>query len=90
MSIKQYNRNKPTKYGPLFRSVNAARYPYTFFSAPYSGKPQDDPTEHYVVGTDALVQYLINQLKQYMPAQGRNISTDRYYVHIHIPRGVVT
>ena len=30
--FKQFNSNKPTKYGLLFKSINASRYPYSFVS----------------------------------------------------------
>ena len=33
--FKQFNPNKPAKYGLLFKSINAAKYPYTFVSARY-------------------------------------------------------
>ena len=39
ISFEQFNPSKPVKYGLLFKSVNAARYHYTFMSSPYSGKP---------------------------------------------------
>ena len=40
VSFKQFNPNKPAKYGLLFKSTNSARYPYSFASAPYCGKPK--------------------------------------------------
>ncbi|CAB4002415.1 Hypothetical predicted protein [Paramuricea clavata] len=42
ISFKQYNPNKPAKYGLLFKAINAARYPYTLIASPYCGKPTDD------------------------------------------------
>ena len=42
ISFKQFNSSKPAKYDPLFKSVSAARYPYTFFSSPDSGKPTEE------------------------------------------------
>ena len=42
ISLKQFNPSKPAKYGPLFKSVSAARYPYTFISSPDSGKPTEE------------------------------------------------
>ena len=42
ISFKQFNSSKPAKYGPLFKSVSAARYPYTFISSPDSGKPTEE------------------------------------------------
>ena len=47
VSFKQFNPNKPAKYGLLFKSINGARYPYSFVSAPYCGKPKSEPTEEY-------------------------------------------
>ena len=42
ISFKQFNSSKPAKYDPLFKSVSTARYPYTFFSSPDSGKPTEE------------------------------------------------
>ena len=72
----QYNPNKPAKYGLLFKSINAARYPFTFVSAPYAGKPEEDDGEFYVQGTEPIVKQLINRLGAKC-LQGRNISMDR-------------
>ena len=47
VSFKQFNPNKLVKYGLLFKSINGARYPYSFVSAPYCGKPKSEPTEKY-------------------------------------------
>lgn len=82
ISFKQYNRNKPAKYGLLFKSINAARYPYTFFSHPYSGKPTGEPTEHYMNGTDETVQYMIRGQQQHSDLRGRNLSVDRFYTSV--------
>ena len=35
MAFKQLNSNKPAKYGLLFKSINASRYPYSFVSVLY-------------------------------------------------------
>ena len=32
VAFKQFNPNKPAKYGLLFKSINASRYPYSFVS----------------------------------------------------------
>ena len=52
ISMKQYNPNKPAKYGMLYRSISDARIPYTYNTLPYAGKP-NVITEHseYVTGT---------------------------------------
>ena len=38
ISFKTYIANKPHKYGILFKSINAARFPYIFCCLPYCGK----------------------------------------------------
>ncbi|XP_057296254.1 piggyBac transposable element-derived protein 1-like [Hydractinia symbiolongicarpus] len=82
ISFKQYNPNKPAKYGLLLKAINAARYPYTFLAAPYSGKPQGDPGIYYVPGTEEIVKYMIKQLSNVVSLAGRNISFDRLYTSI--------
>ena len=44
VSFKQYNPNKPAKYGVLFKSLNDARYSYTYRSLVYAGKPTELPS----------------------------------------------
>ena len=48
MSLKQFNPSKRAKYGLLFNSVNGARYPYTFFSLPYSGIPTEEGEQYFI------------------------------------------
>ena len=55
IGFRQFNPNKPAKYGMLFKSVNAARMPYTFIAAPYTGKPVEQGGQFYVQGTEAIV-----------------------------------
>ena len=50
ISFKQFNPNIPVKYGLLFKSINGARYPYSFVSTHYCGKPKNEPTEEYKQG----------------------------------------
>ena len=57
ISFKQFNPSYPAKYDLLFKSVNTARYPYTFISSPCSGKPTDDGGQYYIQGTEAIVHY---------------------------------
>ena len=45
VAFKQFNPNRPAKYGLLFKNINASRYLYSFVSAPYCGKPVQEPTE---------------------------------------------
>ena len=59
ISFKQFNPSKPAKYSLLFQSVNAARYPYTFISLPYSGNPTEEGGQYFIQGTETIVHYLI-------------------------------
>jgi hypothetical protein len=85
ISFKQYNPNKPVKYGLLFKAINAARYPYTFIASPYCGKSTEDGGKYYVQGTEAIVKQMIERLlENKVPLTGRNISFDRLYTSISI------
>ena len=82
VSFKQFNPNKPAKYGLLFKSINGARYPYSFVSAPYCGKPKSEPTEEYKQGTFEVTKHMVEKLSKYTGLKGRNISFDRLYTSI--------
>ena len=84
MSFRQYNKNKPAKYGLLFRSLNSAEMPVTYNSVMYSGKPIGEPGPHYVCRTEEIVQSLVNFLESHVNLQGRNISCDRFYTSISL------
>ena len=79
ISFKQYNSSKPNKYGLLFKSINAVRYPFTFRMSVYSGKPIGEPTSHYNTGIMANVQSLVTKLGSHVDLKGRNITMDRLY-----------
>lgn len=34
-AFRQYNPNKPAKYGLLYKFIHGSRYPYTFLAAPF-------------------------------------------------------
>ena len=55
VSIKQYNPNKPAKYGLLFKSLNDARFPYTYDSLVYAGKPEQVGGPYYI---DTICDYI--------------------------------
>ena len=73
-------------YGLLFKSLNAARYSYTFISSPYSGKPTEEGGQYYIQGTEAIVHYLIETLSTNSSLAGRNISFDRLYTSIPLAK----
>lgn len=83
ISFKQYNPNKPAKYGILFKSLNSARHPYTYQAVVYSGKPQD-PSEHHVQGILPTVQHLIEKVEVCSSLKGTNITMDRLYTSIEL------
>ena len=82
ISFKQFNPSKPAKYGLLFKSVNAARYPFTFISSPYGGKLTEEGGQHYIQGTETIVHYLIETLSANSSLAGRNISFDQLYTSL--------
>ena len=81
--FKQFNPSKPAKYGLLFKSVNVARYPYTFILSPYSGKHTEGGGQYDIQGTEAIVYYPIETISTNSSLAGRNISFDR--LHTSIP-----
>ena len=81
---RQYNSDKPAKYGMLFKSINSATYPYTYQSHIYCGKPKGEPNEFYISGTENYIQYLVNKLSSYHDIRQRNISTDRLYSSLSV------
>ena len=85
VSMRQYNPNKPAKYGILYRSLSDGVVPYTYFTLPYAGKPEEITDEsHYVTGTDKYTEYLVDGLLHYVDIGGRNISMDRYFTSMTI------
>ncbi|XP_020896597.1 piggyBac transposable element-derived protein 3 [Exaiptasia diaphana] len=82
VSFKQFNPSKPAKYGLLFKSINAARYPYTFIVTPCSGKPVGEAGEFYISDCDETVKSLVTRLEKLTDLRGRNISFDRLYTSI--------
>ena len=82
VAFKQFNPNKPAKYGLLFKSINASRYPYSFVSAPYCGNPVGGPTEECKPGTFEVTKHMVSTLQRYTTLKGQNISFDRLYTSL--------
>ena len=59
ISFRQYNPKKPHKYGLLFKSLNDARFPYTYKSVPYAGKPSSGNGPYYMEKSIDYVKYLV-------------------------------
>ena len=79
VAFKQYNPSKPSKYCILFKPLNSARYPYTYQTHFYCGKPESEPTEHYVCRVINYIKYLVEKTEAEHSLGGRNISMDRLY-----------
>ena len=86
ISFRQYNPNKPAKYGMLFKSINTARYSYTFVAAPYCGKPVEEGGAYYIQGTEPIVKQLVQRIEGATIMRGQNISFDRLYTSIPLVR----
>ena len=84
VSFKQYNPDKPAKYGLLFKSINAARYAYTHQTIVYSGKPTGEPNEFYISATINYIKRLVENLSLHHTLAGRNISMDRLYTSFEV------
>lgn len=84
IAFKQYNPNKPAKYGILYKSVNSARFSYTYQTAVYCGRPVKTPAPYYVQGTSPIVMRLIEELERYSSLKGMNITMDRLYTNIEL------
>ena len=70
----------PNRYGILYRSISDSRVPYTYYTLPYAGKPEEiTDGSDYVMGIDNYTKYLVEGLEQHVNLQGRNISVDRYF-----------
>ena len=87
IGFKQYNPNKPAKYGLFYRSLCDSSLPYTYYNLPYAKKPakvEGPATKYYIPGTNEYTNYLINELSVYCNPQGINISMDRYFTSVSL------
>ena len=90
IAFRQYNPDKPAKYGMLFKSLNAAGFPYLHRTIVYSGRPEGEPNEYYNKGTSSYVKALVNGTERHVSLQGRNISMDRLYTSISTTRWLLS
>ena len=89
VGFKQYNPDKPAKYGMLFKSLNDAWHCYTYRSFVYAGKPKKTPA-FYVSGTENYIKVLADCLSECVDLDGRNISMDRLYTSVSIATWLLT
>ena len=86
VSIKQYDPNKPAKYGLLFKSLNDARFPYTYNSLVYAGKPEQVGGPYYIDTICDCIKTLVETTGSKLLLEGRNISMDRLYTSVAIAK----
>jgi hypothetical protein len=72
-------KDKPSKYGFLFRSLNDAIRAYTYRAHIYAGRPARDPTEDYIQGIEEQVVETLGRYAARKEVKGRNLTTDRLY-----------
>ena len=83
VAIKQYNPNKPAKYGLLVKELNSVSVPYTHHSEVYAGKPKEDGP-YYVKSVEDITLRLVDRYSQFCDMQGRNITNDNLYTSISL------
>ena len=55
VTFKQYNPDNLAKYSMLIKSLNDARFSYTYPSLVYTDKPKKVPSQFYISGTENYV-----------------------------------
>ena len=66
----------------VFRSINSSRFPFTYTTSVYAGRPLNYPSNNckfYVYGVEETVKSLIKNLEKNADLAGRNLSYDRLY-----------
>ena len=81
-AFRQYNPDKPHRFGSLLKSLNDARFPYTYKAVPYAANPKAGDGPYYWKSTIDYIKYLITEMKADQPITGRTISTGRLYTSI--------
>ena len=87
IGFKQYNPNKPAKYGLLYQSLCDTIVPYTYFSLPYAEKPEvlnkeNLAVSYYVTGTDKYTKYLVKGFSTDSNMSCCNFPMDRCFTSI--------
>ena len=63
IAFRQYNPNKPKRYGLLLNSLDA-RFPYTYKALPYAAKPKAGDCPSYLKSTNEYMKYLVTEMKE--------------------------
>ena len=76
IAFRQFNLNKADLYGLLQKSLNDARFPYTYKAVPYAAKPRAGDGPYQLKSTIDYIKYLVTKMEADQPITGRTISTD--------------
>ena len=79
--FRVYMKDKPGKYGLLFRVITDAVYHYVLNVSPYTGRPQSQQSEQQEAGQ---IKQTVKSLVEPWRGSGRNISCDRLYTDIDL------
>ena len=69
----------------LFKSINTCRYPYTFTSFAYAGKPRNydsQPWKYYIRGSEETVKTMVKNLLKPKNLSRRNLTYDKMYTFV--------
>ena len=91
----QYNPNKSHRCGLLLKSLNDARFPYSYKAVPYAAKPKAGDGSYYLNSTIDYIKYLVTEIEADQPNTGITISTNHPYISIEstnwlLERGIAT
>ena len=87
IGFKQYIANKPAKYALLYQRLCDSSIPYTYYSLPYTGKPEKferPAAKYYITGSCKYSKHFINKQFVYCKLQGINTSMNRYFTSVSL------
>ena len=90
IAFRQYNPKEPHHYRILFKTLNDARYPYTYKSVPYASKPKSGQGPYYVKSVIDYAKYLVTKTEEQQNLHGRNRSTNRLHTSVGLAKWLLT
>ena len=82
IAFRKYNPNKSHRYGLLLKSLNDARFPYTYKAVLYATKPKVGDGPYYLKSTIDYMKSLVTEMKADQLITGRTTSTECLYASI--------
>ena len=80
IAFRQCHPNNPHKYGVLLKSLNDARFPYTYKALPYAAKPTAGDGPFYISSTADYIKNLVIRTKEQVRLDGINISMEMLHL----------